>query len=104
MKTIDKDTLKEKLEKEDVILIDVLDPEEFNKSHIKGAINIPLQKIASEAKKRFKPGDMIVVYCSNKACTASPTAARKLEEVGFTNVHDFEGGKQEWKDAGLPME
>ena len=104
IKKIDIETLKEKLEKDELVLIDVLDPEKFQESHIKGAINIPLQKIASEAKDRFDHNEMIVVYCSDKDCTASPTAARKLEEVGFANVYHYPGGKKEWKEAGLPME
>jgi rhodanese-related sulfurtransferase len=34
----------------------------------------------------------------------SSQAARKLEEAGFTNVHDYEGGTKAWQEAGLPVE
>ena len=27
---------------------------------------------------------------------ASPKAAKKLEEEGFTNVYDYEGGTKDW--------
>lgn len=104
MKTITKDELKKKLENDNIYLIEVLDEEEFKKSHIKGAINIPLKKIGTEAKQRFNEADEIVVYCSNYDCSASPTAAKKLENLGFKNVFDYEGGKKEWKEAGMPME
>ncbi len=104
MKTITKDELKNKLENANIHLIEVLDEEEFKKSHIKGAINIPLKKIGTRAKQWFGEEDEIVVYCSNYDCSASPTAAKKLESLGFKNVLDYEGGKKEWKDAGMPME
>jgi rhodanese-related sulfurtransferase len=27
-----------------------------------------------------------------------------LAALGYTNVRDYEGGKQDWIDAGLPLE
>ncbi len=104
MKAITKDELKDKLENGNIQLIEVLEEEEYNKAHIKGAINIPLKKIGTEAKQNYNTDDEIVVYCSDYDCTASPTAAKKLDSLGFSNVYDYEGGKKEWKEAGLPME
>ncbi|HSH50833.1 MAG TPA: rhodanese-like domain-containing protein [Bacteroidales bacterium] len=104
MKTINRDELKEKLDHNEVKLVEVLDKEAYNKEHIKGAMNIPLERIGTEAKDRFAKDDQIVVYCSNFDCSASPTAAKKLDGLGFKNVYDYQGGKKDWKDAGLPME
>ena len=104
MKAIKKDELKEKLESGNVTLIEVLDEEKYKKEHIKGAINIPLKKIGTEAKQRFDKDEEIVVYCSDYECTSSPTAAKKLDDLGFENVYDYEGGKKEWKEAGYPMD
>jgi rhodanese-related sulfurtransferase len=104
MKIIKKEELKKRLEINDVILIDVLEPEKYNKSHIKGAINIPLEKIVTEAKNRFKKDDKLVVYCSDYTCSSSPAAAKKLVEAGFTNVFDYKEGKKEWEEAEYPME
>jgi rhodanese-related sulfurtransferase len=104
MKTIEKEELREKLENEEIILIEVLEEEKFKKEHIKGAINIPLKKIGTVAKQKFDKDDKIIVYCSDYDCTSSPTAAKKLNDLGFTNVYDYEGGKKEWKEAGYPME
>lgn len=104
MKEIKREELKQKLENNEVILIEVLDRESYEKSHIKGAINIPLEDIGAEAKDRFDKDDEIVVYCSDYECTASPKAARKLDDLGFENVYHYKGGKKDWKDSGLPME
>jgi len=104
MKTIKRDELKEKLDNNEVKLVEVLDEEDYNKEHIKGAMNIPLERIGTEAKDKFDKEDHIVVYCSDFDCSASPTAAKKLDGLGFKNVYDYQGGKKDWKDAGLPME
>jgi len=104
METIKTNELKQMMENDEVIVIDVLEEDEYKKSHIKGAINIPLKKIGFEARKNFKKDDKIVVYCSDSECTASPTAAKKLEDSGFTDIYHYKGGKKEWKEAGLPME
>ena len=104
MQEIKIDELKKKLDNDEVILIEVLDPGSYEKEHIRSAINIPLKEIGAEAKKRFSKDDPIVVYCSDYECTASPAAAKKLENLGFTNVYHYGGGKKEWKGEGLPME
>ncbi len=104
MQTITKEELKKKMDNREVTVIEVLSKESYNKGHIRGAINIPLEKIGKEARERFDKDEPLVVYCSNYDCTASPSAAKKLETLGFTNVYDYEGGKEEWKQAGLPIE
>jgi len=94
MKTITTEKLHEKLKNNGIHLIEVLNEEKYNKEHIKGAINIPLNRIATESKDKFEKDDEIVVYCSDEDCTASPTAAKKLDKQGFRNVFDYEGGKK----------
>jgi rhodanese-related sulfurtransferase len=103
MKIIQTNELKEKLENNDIALIEVLDEEQFKKSHIKGAIHIPLEKISTLARQKFEKDKEIVVYCSDHECTASPIAGKKLEGSGFSNIYHYKGGKKAWKEAGLPM-
>ena len=103
--TISKEDLKQKFDnKENFTLIEVLEAPSYEKSHIKGAINIPLAHLAKEATDRFKKDDELIVYCADFDCSASPKAADKLEALGFSNVLDFAGGKKEWKEAGYPVE
>jgi rhodanese-related sulfurtransferase len=44
----------------------------------------------------------IIVYCSHGACQNSTVAANRLTELGYINVFDYQAGKQDWIDAGLP--
>ena len=46
----------------------------------------------------------IVVYCANTACQSSIQTAQALEALGYTRVKDYEAGKQDWIEAGLPVE
>lgn len=46
----------------------------------------------------------MVVYCSNTACQNSAIASRRLTELGYTNVLEYVEGKQDWIEAGLPVE
>ena len=102
--TIDREELEEKLERdENLTLLEVLGPEEYQRSHIKGAINIPLSEIGREAEEKLESDEEIVVYCANSDCQASPQAAKKLVNLGYNRVYDYAGGKQDWKEAGNPM-
>jgi rhodanese-related sulfurtransferase len=101
--TIDRDELEEKLANDEITLIEVLDEEEYERNHIKGAINVPLSEIGREIKGKFSQDEEIVVYCADSSCGASPKAAEKLDELGFENVFDYQGGKKDWKEAGNPM-
>jgi hypothetical protein len=44
------------------------------------------------------------VYCYDTDCDASPKAARRMEDLGYQTVYDYEAGKVDWKEAGLPVE
>jgi rhodanese-related sulfurtransferase len=104
-KKIEREELKKKLNSdENVHLVEVLSEKEYERLHIKGAEHIQFGDIVQEAKKRFDPNDTIIVYCADQECSASPTAAKKLDSVEFSNVYDYEAGKADWKAAGYPME
>jgi rhodanese-related sulfurtransferase len=107
MKTLTKEELKKIIDDdEDFELVNVLGKEAFEKAHILGSKNIPVdderfeQKFSEIADKDTK----IVVYCASFDCEASPKAAEKLEKSGYTNVYDYEGGMKDWKEAGYPVE
>ncbi|PSQ66682.1 MAG: rhodanese-like domain-containing protein [Bacteroidetes bacterium QH_2_64_74] len=102
--TISTDDLKDALEGEHPpVLINTLPREAHEAKHIPGSINVPTDDI--EEVERLVPNKdaPIVVYCANADCDASPTAARTLEELGYTNVIDFEDGYAGWRQAGYPL-
>ena len=106
MKTISAQELKKKIDdKEDFVLVDVLSKESFEGKHVPSSKNISVSEIEDKAEEELPDKNkLVVVYCSNTACTASPSAAAKLEEMGYTNVVDFESGLAGWQEAGFEFE
>ena len=105
LKFITMETLLEMLEnKEKLKLVEVLEKEEYEKGHIPGAINIPLEELEKLAKQKLKKTDTIIVYCASYTCHASTKAARKLLDLGYNRALDFKGGKRWWQHAGLELE
>jgi rhodanese-related sulfurtransferase len=105
--TIDAHALRERLSSAGVdrpVIVNALAREAFDESRIPGSISIPAGealRIAPDILARDQP---VVVYCASRSCTASPTLAQKLVDIGFSDVTDFEGGIEEWGRAGLPLQ
>jgi rhodanese-related sulfurtransferase len=105
LKFITMEDLLEMLEnKEHFKLVEVLAKAEYEKGHIPGAINIPLDELEKLAKQKLKKKETIVVYCGSYSCHASTKAARKLLDLGYEHTLDFKGGKRWWQHAGLELE
>jgi rhodanese-related sulfurtransferase len=108
MKSIRARELKDMMERrDDLQVINVLERDAFEKEHVPGSTNVPLSRddFARAVEQQVGAQDgTVVVYCSSKECTASPKAARKLTEAGFSDVIHFAGGMAEWKTAGFDVE
>lgn len=103
---ITRDELRRKLEVgEPFVLVDALPPMSFAHSHLPGAINLPPPRVDASVAKRIPDKDAeIVVYCANPECEDSLDTARGLLALGYTNLRHYPGGKNEWREAGLPLE
>ena len=77
-----------------VLLIDVRTPDEFEESHIPGAINLPLYELLELIEEIVPELDQhIVIYCQTGR--RSQSAAQALVYVGYTAVYDL-GGIEDW--------
>lgn len=89
----------------DVVLLEALPRPHWESQHLPGALSLPLDDIETLAPQLVTDlGRQIVVYCANLACANSGIAAAALERLGYTNVATYEAGKQDWVEAGLPVE
>ena len=87
---------------EHVILIDARRKEEFHVSHISGARNIPYNsKDPLKYLTNIKPDNPIVVYCS--VGYRSSAMARKLQTLGFKEVHNLKGSIFKWANEERPL-
>ena len=99
MKPITQEKLKEMMDnKEDFVLVNVLPRESFDQKHIPGSISIPVgENFDKDAKDKIpKKDSKVIVYCANFDCQASPNAGKQLEELGYSDVSDYEGGLAEF--------
>ncbi|MGN6569035.1 MAG: thioredoxin domain-containing protein [Flavipsychrobacter sp.] len=85
----------------DANIVDVRTPEEYEKGHIKNALNYDWngssfeQQIATLDKS--KP---VFVYCLSGGRSAM--AAEIMRDRGFKQVYEMKGGFMKWRAAGLP--
>lgn len=107
MQTIGRDEVQTMLQnRNDLTVVETLSKENYQEFHIPGAKNVPLdddfdQNIKEAAPEKSKP---VLVYCYDSECAASHKAAEKMDEMGYQEVYDYEQGKVDWKQAGLPIE
>ncbi|MCS6958578.1 MAG: rhodanese-like domain-containing protein [Pseudanabaenaceae cyanobacterium SKYGB_i_bin29] len=92
--------LKEKLDQDQVLLIDVREPGEFSAERIPGARLIPLSKF--DPKHIPATDKEVVLYC--RSGKRSEMAAQKLLAAGWNSVTNLQGGITSWKQAGLPID
>lgn len=85
--------LKQKMDKgEDFQLIDVREPFEYEMSNL-GGENIPLAGVVIESDKIATDKPVIVMCRSGKR---SGVAIAQLEQLGFTDLYNLEGGILAW--------
>ena len=92
--------VKEALDKDDVVLIDVREPYEWEAGRIPGATHIELERLASRADE--VPTDRpIVFHC--RMGVRSAMAMQAFRASGWDAYH-LGGGIERWVHEGLPIE
>ncbi|NTU67202.1 MAG: sulfurtransferase [Candidatus Moranbacteria bacterium] len=108
MKKISIEKLKSLIDRKvSFILLDVVTPEFYNHKHIPTAVNACVYEIAfieNMKKLVIDPLLTIVVYATKKKSLAASIAAQRLVEAGYDDVMLFEGGLEEWEEAGYDIE
>lgn len=84
------------------LLIDVRERDEWDQARIPGAEFRPMSAIETwyQELPRQRP---IVVYCRTGNRSAAVTSAL-IQQAGFTDVFNLEGGIVAWSGQALPVE
>lgn len=91
---IDVETLQNRLENEEITLLDVRELDEYDGGHIEGAVNAPLSSL-DEIELPYLKDDPIYVIC--RSGNRSAQAAQLLQERGYTEIYDVSGGMIAWE-------
>ena len=93
--------LDESTQAERPLLLDTREREEYEVSHLEGAVAAPSRKEALEALEGIHPARPVVLYCS--VGYRSSEMAGYLQKRGFDKVYNLEGSIFAWANEGRPI-
>ena len=87
---------------DEVQILDVREPYEWEAGHISGAVHVPLQSVLAGGENgRLDPGRPVIAVC--RSGNRSELATAMLRARGY-DAENMEGGMEEWERDGLPFE
>ena len=102
---ITRDGLKARIDSGDAVVVEALTRDDYESSHLPGAVFLELSEVSEKAPELI--GDKqrpVVTYCGGVTCRSSTRMAEALERLGYKNVYEYQEGKPDWQEAGLPLE
>lgn len=93
--------LLERVERGDVLVLDVRPTAEYAAGHIPGALSVPLEELEARLGE-LSTDTEIVAYCRGPYCLLATSALDLLHGHGF-RARRLEDGLPEWRLAGLPL-
>ncbi len=85
------------------ITLDVRTAEEFEKGHLKNAINFNWNDSSFTSKvSKMDKASPVFVYCLSGGRSAA--AAKQMRKMGFEKVYEMNGGILKWRKANLQLE
>ncbi len=87
----------------DLVVLDVRTQDEYDEGHLAGAVMVDFYAADfADQLATLDPTVPYVVYC--RSGNRSGQAREMMNELGFLDVRDVEGGIISWTAAGLPTE
>ena len=101
VKSVDAAMVKDWLDRNKIVLVDVRETSEYEQEHIPGSMLLPMSKFDAEIFPTF-PGKMVVLHCA--IGKRSEAAGKMLLKQGHTDAVHLSGGIEAWKAAGYATE
>lgn len=101
LEPVEKETLLDRIQSGEVILLDVRPEEEYRSAHLPFAISAPLSDFDSVLSK-LRRRKTVVAYCRGPYCVLAKEAVKILRAKGFRAVR-LDDGVPEWRAKGLPV-
>ncbi|WP_047864272.1 rhodanese-like domain-containing protein [Rubrobacter aplysinae] len=88
---------------EEITIVDVREPAEYDEGHLPGAIHVPRGLLEYRASTDLPDKNRrMVTHCALGGRGA--LAASTLTEMGYTNVANMQGGINGWREQGYEVE
>ena len=101
--TIDVDSAHELWQKKKPLVIDVRDRDDYNETHVRGAVNIPLHELSEHAPDLPLDRDTPVLTVCQRG-NISLTGVLFLTSLGYRNARSITGGTNAWHESGFATE
>jgi rhodanese-related sulfurtransferase len=101
------DKVKSMLDDPYAFILDARSEEDYDKGHIRGALNVPYDRFVDFYKyvtETIPQDATIVCYCMSVTCDFSDHLAEELRIAGYTNVLIYREGWDAWVEAGYETE
>jgi len=85
---------------DEYIMIDIRNPREFDNFHIKGSVNVPIQRVLDDEYITYLKNDKKKILYSNESIKADQIRVL-LTQYGYKNLYVLQGGASYWKDHML---
>ena len=95
------DEAEEMLKGDDVALIDVREPHEYEEGHLPNATLIPVNSVYERRAELPKDKKLLFVCARGQR---SALAAEMAAAAGLTELYNIEGGTDAWRTAGKPID
>jgi rhodanese-related sulfurtransferase len=90
------------INRENAQIIDVREHDEYVAGHLPESRHIPAGRLEERAGELDKLKDTpLILICQSGA--RSTGACKQLAKLGFSKVHNLDGGINAWRAAGLPL-
>ncbi|MCT2536858.1 rhodanese-like domain-containing protein [Aquibacillus koreensis] len=98
IKTISTTELADKMQESegsnDVVFVDVREPDEYESGHIEAMINFPLSALKDDHAALPTEKELVLICRSGKR---SMEAAKILNELGYEKIVSVDGGVMDWE-------
>jgi rhodanese-related sulfurtransferase len=101
IETLTRDELLARLDRGEVVVVDVRPHAEYAAGHLPGAVHVPPDQL--ELLDELPDGQEVVAYCRGPYCVYADDAVRRLRQQGRQALR-LEDGLPEWRQAGGPVE
>jgi len=91
----------------DYLFIDARSKADYQKCHIKNAINLPehdFDMYLDAFMSQTNPQQTLITYCGSIDCPLGAHLAEKLFFMGFDHVYHLNGGLDAWRNENLPVQ
>jgi rhodanese-related sulfurtransferase len=77
-----------------LFIIDLMSKEDFDRRHVPGAVNIPLEELGKRLSEI--PANKTIVVSCTRGLMKSDLGLQQLQNSGFANVRKLTGGVNGW--------